>query len=774
MTKTSGLPSAAQWIQLFGALDARLEFPVAPAAQTDGATWLFRDMYIDLSDILQQVSGASTPPRVVQVYADVVNIADARAAVISDVVVLIFARLLRTDGAAQIVLDTQNGKLAQLTLFNAASNGNLSLIARTDVGDQTLALPSAGAAGVILKGTAKGAPQVIPLGGIDVWMQTPETPCQLLMAQTFAGATVLAESQPDVAADMLGWVRDVQSPAASLACQALQAVSMLVLLARGKDGAVYVPTLDKDVYVDELKTFVAAANSTDAAYQKVIDTNASLDARKAAAQLMLSHEVDTATFNQAMIDQAKNNLSAAQLSAATAAMNLQFQRDAVARAANRLNAGISAYEYEHKVQAAFEIVGAVVEFAGAIAEVSLGDEAAAPKAAEAAADAAKTAQSMADVMKAMSTVTQLLSKLYALAGQLAELGSSLDDLNKDQAAYQDVVTTAVTPADFATSTAQWGAFSLSAQAQLQPVIAAGVDGANEYLASLQTLALYGTSYVDAQQATVVAAQDLMRLALQAQIAEADVARISTYIDSMSAQETANAPLLSLLFGRLLDLRRSLIIATDNYRAAYCYWAMRQSSVTTTITDSVPTLVTGLSQVASDYGAALNSFSPPPAPWQQDLLLTDALPLATFKSTRKATWSLDLDDAQLEGLDRVRVNTVRIGLEGVTVPAGQSLGFVITTSGQYADRRGSSTFRFACSPLTRQFLWIPSTQQIIIDGTVSNDLQFAYFQPSAFTEWTIALVKPRTGVDLSGLTAVRVTFLGSAIPDLQTKRGLAAA
>jgi hypothetical protein len=53
--------------------------------------------------------------------------------------------------------------------------------------------------------------------------------------------------------------------------------------------------------------------------------------------------------------------------------------------------------------------------------------------------------------------------------------------------------------------------------------------------------------------------------------------------------------------------------------------------------------------------------------------------------------------------------------------------------------------------------------VLVDGRLSDEFEFAYFEPTPFTGWTVVLSDDlNPGLDRSKVTGVRMEWSGSAI------------
>ena len=162
--------------------------------------------------------------------------------------------------------------------------------------------------------------------------------------------------------------------------------------------------------------------------------------------------------------------------------------------------------------------------------------------------------------------------------------------------------------------------------------------------------------------------------------------------------------------------------------------------------------------------------------QQQVVIDDPAVLAALKSTGIAHWALQLTNANFSGMDRVRLTIVRVWLESTPVAgADYDVEISITNLGNYLDRFQGTPYQFTAQPLQRGFKYRVSAQNegnydhifangtygyIEIDGAVDQEVSYAYFEPTPFSEWQIKVANAGAGLDLSGVTRIVMEFAGS--------------
>jgi hypothetical protein len=393
--------------------------------------------------------------------------------------------------------------------------------------------------------------------------------------------------------------------------------------------------------------------------------------------------------------------------------------------------------------------------------------------------ASTLAKQLADAMSKLKKLMEALKALYELSAAVVEASKSISSAGSlvNQMQSYDPGSDSLSSAD------QWDIFALQADNVLQEPVDKGIGYASEYKEALDILAIYGKSLAAAQTAAVQAAQQYAAVQLQQQLALQQQANLAQLVNSLTVGEQPIAQMMQQFYQRYLDAKSSLFASLQDYRASYYYWALTPSSVQPRIIDTVNTLETGLSSltaVALDQANALNRFDPPPQTIaDKQYPVTDPGAVAALRGGQ-ATVIIPSDAAPFAGLGRVRLDTLRVWLEGAKIPYGKTISVRVSSSGNYTDRLSGASFTFNSKPLSRLFEYHVQSAQthapqpawvfangdqgfIELDGSVDNEVQYAYFQPTPFSEWTVSVnAAMNPGLDLSGLTGFTFQFQGSAV------------
>ena len=143
-------------------------------------------------------------------------------------------------------------------------------------------------------------------------------------------------------------------------------------------------------------------------------------------------------------------------------------------------------------------------------------------------------------------------------------------------------------------------------------------------------------------------------------------------------------------------------------------------------------------------------------------------------TGEFNFNVPLEQSQFCAFDRVRLDKIRVFFEGENLPYGKQFNLSISNGGIYYDRFEREEFKFSSNPLTRAFYYrldvaLSNQVSIITDGALSDKFAYAYFEPTPFTNWNVALNNfDHNNADnnqyLNSVERLRVEFSGNGIPN----------
>lgn len=790
------------WQSLYDGLLTRGGIPLAAEQTITHSQATFRGLLVDFEQAYHAVAHTVAAPLVTSIFADVVTVPASFVWPVQQGALVVVARLIQAGDDAGVMLDLADDTTTTAIVFADEISGGLSVTATTGVtpadrASFTLdAAPPSGGTQFHFDGAAPVATPRTRAQGIAM---SPTPSFRQALATTFIAASLLYDEHPHLAVAQLGWVAHWSAVSPDLASLLFRSSALLALLqgqlaAQGA-GASFVPFLSADVYQELAQSFVSEAAEYEQSYDQLRTCQTVDDDFRRYARTLLANEIYETDYAKALLKQAGSNYDNAVEAVTIAETSLAKARhDAAQVQIDFRNKGVPEWEEAKILDAVVSLGTAVVTFAVGIAGTLVGDPAGAAgaaqgatEAASAAAKAAKTggeiagtAEKVAESAEQLKQTAESLTKLYELSKAVIEASRLMADSASFAAQIEDLPTLAAP--DLTSSAADWRAYQLAADNVLADPISQGVRYAEDLKQAVDTVVVYGQALVAAQLAAVVAGQQYAAAKLRAGLAAQEQAQLKTWVGQLEDQTAIDADLLQALFQRYLDAKESLFAAIQSYRASYFYWALDSSQVSVRVSDDVRALNEGLQSLTGiqfDKQRAWNRFDPPPQEMTgrgKQVVVKDGAFLAALKTDGVASVLVPLDHPEFDGWDRVRLTTVRVWLEGLKVPADSKINVRLSTSGQYQDRFGSESFRFQTKPLMRGFEYTVAGKQstthdwqfedgsfgsLDIDGTVDQEVAYAYFEPTPFTQWTIDLTEIQHR-DASRVTKATLVFFGSAI------------
>lgn len=618
----------------------------------------------------------------------------------------------------------------------------------------------------------------------------------LLERMLFAGQWLAAQGQGERAIELLGRLQDLlalRPEQEGWQALALSCASVLELLQPVRLDPDQVPYLSASFYGDVARDHVPTLQAYSGSYARLADRNVDLETRRQAARRVLGEKDDAGAFQKLVAAQLAENLRLATTNVKRAQDAMEPQGANVRRAEAAFKAGLAAWQAAKEAEAAWAIAGAVFAFASGVGEMFAGNGSGAASAAKAAADVASTASKLADIMKKLVKVGQAIEKIVkmciaivAAADKISDAGKFASDLS---AINRETLTDDAKGAPSAG--AYWDQLWVEVETQLAPAIKEGVGGAEEYLKELKILVIYGRALTTAQAALPPLIQEIARSRLQTEIAARQHAAVLSEIEALKQGEILSAHAMVLLWGNYRAMQRSLLVALNQFDAAWRYWALDDTVV---VRDNYR----GIADLAEDLKAvgdlrqmqarALENFKPPPQEYRRAARDLSAPLRDALLNGERIGLRLTPADSPLSGWglsSRVRVSEIHLWVQWAPGkrPTRGAVEFTVRTSGTYDDRRlvdkQAKAFHFQGPPVDLTFRYdlgatpadLPG-DAVRVRAAIAEDFRASYSEPTLYTDWILSTPKVSAGdadtVDLAKLkadiTGIRVEFSGTYIKD----------
>lgn len=742
-------------------LPEALGVPALTSPVIDGNNAVFHARDLDTATVAKELAKHSKV-RIVYLYADTLTVSASPAVSLGKNIgwQVIARRVEVSSGAALSMHNDSQLVLYTGTIVNDAHPGALHVrIPKSGGGEQDRYPALDGSPGIRLEVSGDELTRT-PLTTVP--MPHNGEPVQLARSTTllFQVATQLWASNRDQAVALLRWVARLSAQSVHLREVFAQASSLLLLHDNDRVHGRYVPYLNREVYGDLVKTYKDVVKAYEDAYVILRTKTTGQQERVRAAELLRDNLKDTHTFHEQLAQQAKANTDAAAASLTQAQENLNSHQKDVEKAKTTFEKNMEAYKKKM-------ITAAVVD--GCLALLSLGLAAASGAMGAFAAtkqidalikmvDLAKnTVEAAGKIKKAVDDLQAALKLLDRLRKLEEKMSKDAGDLSKLSAKEIDRLLKEIADSGSVNAIAEWENFQVIVRAMFGHF----PQGA-EYQAALEGMSVYGRAFITAQTGYLQASQQQVRATLQAQLTSRALTRAQSHIEELKKGASLSDAAAQVFYQGYLDQKRWLFIALENYGRAFRYWALAEPAVVPTMAGDAAYITKQIGQIAQEYTDALGKFYPPPQ------VMTKRFPLTTGLDglkTNKGVLELAITPGheEFEDLERVRLKTIRVYLEGAKPAPGKSIKISIHNSGSYQDCFKGADFRFVSRPVKRAFEYKQGEKKPVIDGTIEEEFGKVLMQPTPFTQWRFTVsAKNNPGLDLSKVTAVRLEMIGSAI------------
>lgn len=761
------------WIKLYG-LDEPESLPQYLINQTyeiDGSSMTVAGLYVDLSESLSDVQVGALKPDIIVIVADTLEISDDFVSNLRNQGLFIFARRIVGQGSGNFYLDGGTDSTSFVSVFTDEVSASLNVISFYP--DFSFDVDTISASGSDLGETISlraGQHNRMPINGdITGYFQFNLDAYQSLLNQTFDMAASIYDQNPQLSNDMLTWLGEKLGAAIGLrdanelmANLYLQTMSFKQFVEFSAQSDRYIPYLDRSLYQSTYASYLEVMENYQEQYERFMDLGASNSERKQDAVLIQENLTDVISAEAAIID--NSELTIIQLYDALETINDQFsaQEISVFNARSDFMIGLAQWERKQEFAVALDVFTAVATLGGAVAGAFVGNVDGLNSLAEDLPDTAIELTRLAQKIKAVATVLDNVTKsVNAMASLRNTIKLDIKhDTIKDQFENLSFDIPSLT-----VSNNNWDTLLIDVQTNLRWASSLGIVGASGYLAELEKLILYGKS-INATQISIAQEQSrLIDLIITAEININQIERIGSLIEEIDTDQEALTSLEQNFYRALNAMKRPIYVAVSNYVAAFNYWALDESSVIPSLNKDYLNYRLDLATLENEYTSALNQFTPSPQDFNiTSVRITDTQQLTAFITNGELSVPIALEHDAFSLFERVRLDTIRVILEGDDLPQYTDIYLDIQSNGEYQDRFEDIDYTFNSNPLYRLFgyQYQEESVSIIIDGSVSDRFEFAYFEPTPFSTWSIRLYNHES-FDLTNISAIRIEFSGNAIP-----------
>lgn len=731
----------------------------------DDPAGMVRGMTLRWSDVLHAraaLSGPGVNP-VFMIACDVLILDDDP---VIDGTLHLFARHIEMEGVRQVSLPSAGDEATIVfqSLGGGAAGDGLTAGFFADPAAPTFATltPQEGhpltAYTLRGRGGATRQPWAIGNGAVtDAASFLDETaPLSLNLTSVFQAAVLLSPDRPEVSLAQLGWVSALAGSNAATFELGAQARTELGILAMSAQGLVAVPPLDFSVYAEAAHDRVTILRTQQANHDAWLRLGLTDENFLAQTTLTLGLQRNEAELAEALEDRARAALSDAQAAKAQAGVQLAALHRALSAAKDAFEAGIRSWRDDQTTQAALGLATGILTLGVEIGKLSIGvvgpELAPAPSgggAAPTAADAnKKTLDGIGQTLGSLGAIGAAGGQIYASAEALVATeaqASALQDLADETlnavsaAGARTLGPGTLTGLDAVTGGSQVWERLLIAMNQVfdsQKTTLQQISGSDGFIVAFRQLVVGAEAYGKARLAEAQARGALAVSMLQTRTAERGVALAETTVEDMQARADLVDAIRQRVFGRLLDAKRSVYIALQQFRDAIAYYTDWQK------VPSLPLISADTDSYLAAATAAANAdlifMDPAFAPSELERLRVRVPPTSIRRTEDGLIFQIEADDPQFTSIRRIRIDRIAVTLLDAgdeVVPARTA---ALATSGTYrAVGVDGATAVFTGNPHMRAIVY-GSDGSTAVAGAVYGHLRDKLFKPTPFTTWTVRI------------------------------------
>ncbi|MDN3611738.1 hypothetical protein ACFFUP_09285 [Vibrio ostreicida] len=775
---------ASDWLDI-NQLPSNLQYPVwidSPYTSNDSLTRSTSDLYINLKQWIDEQNLYQTKPTKVYIFADTLEVSENFNLVLNNQNIVIFARRIIGTGRPTFVLG-QQGAAASITVIAEEMETPFNVIAFNQEGGvtaDTIANNEVTGTSVILAGEHYIKQPLTT--NIEADTTLAHTQFSDIMNRSFDMATSLYDQKPAVSLKLLSWIEQSLRQAKATVSEDslltdlyLQTIAFKQFVELSSRSDRFVPYLDRTLYQDKYQAYLEAMIAFEQKRESVSGSKASVEDKIENARLSLAHVDDVLESQNSIIAQSEQNVTTLLNSLSDVETQYKTQELTALSARSQYLYGVEVWKTKQQLEAALAIFKAVAEIGSAVSGVFTGNLSGINDLTEQLSKTPEALDKAKNLVTNIKNVTGIIDNITKTVTGIGALTQEVKSTIRLQTLSQKVEAFNFALPSLNESNLAWDLMLAEVRSNLRYAQSLKIRGARNYLLELEKQVLLGKA-INASQLNLVQEQATqIDLILTRKVTLNQKQRLSQMIDNAAQDNEALKAIEQELARVALHFKRPMFVALSNYIAAYEYWSLKDSDIKPSLNKSYLDYQFDLASIENEYINALNQFHPAPQDFTVDnFVIDDQEQIASLAKTGQLNFKLPLEQTQFCGFDRVRLDTIRIFLEGANLPYGKQFNLSISTGGTYQDRYNGKTFEFSANPLRRAFYYrlddaTNNQVSIITDGALSNKFAYAYFEPTPFTSWNATLnnfdvAEPENNQYLTSVERVRVEFSGNGIPN----------
>ncbi|CAG8518225.1 33640_t:CDS:2, partial [Gigaspora margarita] len=546
---------------------------------------------------------------------------------------------------------------------------------------------------------------------------------------------------------------------------------------RRESKASFVPLLNKEIYKDRIENFLRFAISYEDKYNNVLDEKYTNEMKKTEFETLLKDCNDMTRMHEHLkgIEEARYNSS------------LKLRKNEENELKNKIynvkeksegfKNGIEEWKQQQEIEAQKKMVAAIFDLAVGVGKIVVqpggivGFIETIEKTSSSISDALNAAEAVKGVidiidMKNNESVKQLkdvhdnVKKIEDINNDLKNNIKKAESLNSEaQKGEESIQSLDINKLEIMLETEdrkgihlkiKWISIKNDMIKLLKYPIDKGINGANEYLNSLESLFIYIDAYIEAKIEETESFKEYSRIKLQVEACEKKEHRLKELIKTYDARQEYYDEITLSLFERLINTKFWMSTYMENYLCATYYWSLSKSNVKLLVIKTIEQHKKDYQTICDELERIYYKFRGSAQPSKHTIFL-DEEHTKKFKNDRFVTFEVSLDHKELLSTQYVRLHEIKVFLNKVG-DEGERIILYISNTGEFADKFENKEYFFKSEP-TRNKVFIYKVPDKILTEVLFDDSN-VYFVPTPFSQWTIRLDK-NCKIDLSRLESIEI-------------------
>lgn len=796
---TNAPVTSVDWVELYKYYQTEASCPDMAFHRVTPQQAVFRGLVVDLCNVKKIIAQSDITPNNISIYADVLIVSDV-SWVMDSSSVIIYARRVELSGKA-LVLFKKKTRQSSFVVYSVEWAGELILMTDSVSGETiNLTADMVGKSPGIHIRYSEGKINVLPVDYKQGIGKRVDEHMEIYLTNLFIAASLLYSDYPFVAMSQLVWIKHWAAYPEGMEMLYYRSLTLSNQLQGEIDASMkssrFIPYLTKAVYEKLADAFIKEIVRYENNYMHLFTLTTLTQENIEVVKTMVNVSKSEKDYIISLLKQATDNNKSAQEAVVMARANFNKQEKIVKfLAIDFEEQGIPQYQRQQIVKAVVSLVTSMAQFGAAIGSMVAGNPAGGGAAANAAIttaegiakaagttkDVASKAKRAAEMMKGLKELVDSLKGLYEFADKISLLVGDIQKAIKEIDVVDKMKT--LTDASSLNATDAWDAYIIQIDNMMADPVSKGIEYASKYKEALDILAIYGKSLCKAELAVINTCQKMAAISFQLTYARQKEKELQKLVSELKAGQEMPLKIMQQLCQKYLDCKSLLFSALKSYQSSYFYWSFRESDIKPRISARINPLTADLhemTQIAMDTQHAIEEFAPHPPQLLKNGVyeITDPVIIESLRKEGKTVWNIPLDAEELNGLERVRLDTIRVWIEGLEFTSkDKTVQIHLENTGNYVDRFKGKQYQFTSRPLQRGFEYEVTTKEkdsahqfdngtfglVKLDGKVDQEVAYAYFQPTPFSEWTISLKNNnKSTIDLSGIKKIIFWFEGTAI------------